>query len=247
MIDRDLYRASASTSTAQPADRCGDSSLSPASAESSKRFRRLPRALQPRAITLKLAVEQGLIERAERELDRRAEQDANGCFGYFPALVGAPDIFHDLPESLAFAERLPSIDVEGQRLFFNFLRRSRVKQCAQAALHLDSDAKTALTGDPSSLQSRLVLRLLLNLSATFSRSFTYADIDTSSVLLETRGGYVCCRGPIAIRMLRAVTLAPRLGPMTQGVLIYTNRVLHSGADDENGHFVAGFGREDPVR
>jgi len=49
----------------------------------------------------------------------------------------------------------------------------------------------------------------------------------------------------ASALAHARSTAEALGPEIAGcgVLVYTNRVLYSGDDDDNGHFVAGFGRE----
>jgi hypothetical protein len=74
----------------------------------------------------------------------------------------------------------------------------------------------------------------------------YADLDTSGLCLEAKGGYVFCSDVMATDAVRTLVLAPRVGRAAHGVLVYTNWVLHSGADDEAGPFVAGFERDDPI-
>jgi hypothetical protein len=38
-------------------------------------------------------------------------------------------------------------------------------------------------------------------------------------------------------------IPPRYGASVNGLVFVSNRVLHSGVDDERGHFIAAYGRE----
>jgi hypothetical protein len=195
-------------------------------------------------VSIALAIRPERIERVAHELDVRARDDPNRCFGYFPGMAQVPHIEHDLPASRAFAQDVPSLRLEEKDLFFNFLRLSRMKQPAKDAFHLDSDAATALTGDQGTLTTRLVLRLLLNLSAMLARTVAYADVDASTVRIRADGGYLFCYDTVPAAAVRRVILPPRQGLVVSGLLLCTNRVLHAGVDDDEGHFVAAYGRED---
>jgi hypothetical protein len=155
-----------------------------------------------------------------------------------------PGIIGDLPACEAFATRLPQITYGGAAYRFNFLRLSLVQQSADAASHLDSDADTAITGDVATLRQRRILRLLINLSTTVERSLHYLDVDPWSVELAAEGSYLCAAQPAALHRYACVTTVPRLrGSRVHAVAFASNLVLHSGVDDERGHFVAAYGTE----
>lgn len=186
----------------------------------------------------------GVLEAAQAELEQRAAQDSNGCFGYFPALQGKDGIASDLPHCQAFAEAVPSLNHLGGTAIFNFLRLSNRQQSTQPVYHLDTDAATALTGDVETLDERLVCRTLLNLSPDYTRAFTYLDIDPREAELQTTNSYVGLKNPgLYGAHALSVVLQPREGTYVEGVSFFSNRVLHSGQDDKNGHFVAGYGYE----
>jgi hypothetical protein len=204
----------------------------------------LPKYCQPElfAVVLPHAVE--AIERAHEELTLRAKEDANGCFGYFPALEGAEGISNDLPACIAFEATLPKIAYGGMVSLFNFLRLSNRQQYTEPVYHLDTNAATALSGDIATLNSRLVRRMLLNLSPNYSRTLSYLDIDPLSVELESTGSYVKLKNPEEYQDRNVTTvIPPREGSKVHAVGFYSNKVLHSGRDDEFGHFVAGYGYE----
>jgi hypothetical protein len=188
------------------------------------------------------------LERAGRELRKRAAADAHGCFGYFPALRHADGIHSDLPACRAFAATLPEMTLGGMSFSFNFIRASLVQQSSDPAYHLDSDAATAVTGDLSTLDDRLVRRALLNLSPDHPRTLHYLDVDSSSVELVTEGSYVRVARPEELGdfAVRAV-IPPRRDTVLHGIDFYSNKVFHSGTDDEWGHFVAGYGYEVDLR
>lgn len=206
----------------------------------------LQRAFQPIAIEWELPGDEALVTAAGEELRGKAGSDANGCYGYFPGMRGLADIDSDLPHSQAFAEAVPTITIGDKALGFNFVRTSLVQQRGDAPFHLDSDAATALTGDVGTLGSRLVWRLLLNLSGVHPRTLAYLDANIDTVRLSNEGGYIHCEDKAAAATARTHTIAPRAGRLVSGVLFCANRVLHTGRDDENGHFVAGYGCEQPV-
>jgi hypothetical protein len=116
--------------------------------------------LRPRSVELDLEATRHVITAAEDELRLGAIEDRDRCCGYFPALAGMSGIRDEPPACRVFAEALPRISHAGMTYRFNFLRLSLVRQSADPAFHLDSDAATALTGDVSSLSEREVLRLL---------------------------------------------------------------------------------------
>jgi hypothetical protein len=127
---------------------------------------------------------------------------------------------------------------------FNFLRLSLVQQSSEPEFHLDSDAATALTGDAHTVCQRRVLRMVLNLSATSHRALHYLDVDSGSIELIVRGGYVRAAPTewLDEDVLTAV-IPPRHGALVYGLVFVSNRVLHSGVDDASGHFIAAYGIE----
>ena len=131
----------------------------------------------PRPVTITSSLPKQLIEDALEALRHKAISDASACYGYFPSMLGAAGIDHDLPASRRLAESMPVVEIDGRSLHFNFVRLSLVKQLGTSPFHLDSDANTALTGSIATLRHRLVSRLLLNLSSTKS---------THAVFLECR-------------------------------------------------------------
>jgi hypothetical protein len=202
---------------------------------------RLPAALRPALFTTELrAIRQ--LEAAERELQRHAQADAQRCWGYFPALAGCAAIHADLPACREFASAMPEMRVAGARYRFNFIRLSLRCQSQRAAYHLDSDAATALTGDPATLGERLVGRVLLNLSAVAERRLHYLDLDVSAVALTSDGSYVRAADQTQVACHTRCTVVPaRTGRIVHGVAFVANRVLHSGVDGPRGHFVAAYG------
>lgn len=177
----------------------------------------------------------------------RALTDPNRCCGYFPELAGAAAIISDLPACRAFAARLPQVRHGRDRYQFNFLRLSLVQQSADASYHLDSDAAIALTGDVATINGREIRRRLLNLSAHGERRLHYLDLDPDSVELAVDGSYVRVADPEAVRGHGVIATIPRRrGSTVHGLVFTSNRVLHSGVDDEHGHFVAAYGIETGV-
>jgi hypothetical protein len=181
---------------------------------------------------------------AERELRSRAWYDFDKCCGYFPALAGADGIVSDLPACRRFAAEMPQITHGGSVYHFNFLRVSLVQQSREPEFHLDSDSATAVTGDAETLRQRRVLRMVLNLSTSSPRALHYLDVDSRSIQLIFRGGYVkvAQTESLAENVLIAV-IPPRQGASVHGLVFVSNRVLHSGVDDESGHFIAAYGME----
>lgn len=132
----------------------------------------------------------------------------------------------------------------GMTYRFNFLRLSLVRQSADPAFHLDSDAATALTGDVSSLSQREVLRLLLNLSSHEERALHYLDVDPRTTKLVMKGSYVSAKDPDRPQTrARVAVIPPRVGTTVHGLAFASNQVLHSGLDSEHGHFIAVYGIE----
>ncbi len=204
--------------------------------------RRLATVHHPVSVVFDLPRLEKAAADAGSELGRRAALDQDRCCGYFPALEGVRGIASDLPASRALASSLPVIRHDGEDFPFNFLRLSLRQQRTDPAYHLDSDAATALSGDVSTLKVRRVTRLLLNLSSEVPRMLHYLDVDPYSVDLVADGSYVRAADPgeLVERALTAVIPA-RNGPHVAGLLFVANRLLHSGVDDEGGHFVAAYG------
>lgn len=199
----------------------------------------------PTAVELDIPPMAAEVAAVEAELRTRAGSDRDRCFGYFPGLNGASGIASDLPACREYAVRLPQLIVRGVRFRFNFLRLSLVQQSARAAYHLDSDAATAITGDVTTISQRHILRLLLNLSARGERTLHYLNVDPSSVELIGEDGYVRVAEPEAFQPHSLVArIPPRRGSRVHGLVFASNLVLHSGVDDEHGHFVAAYGAEE---
>jgi hypothetical protein len=202
---------------------------------------RLPAALRPAPVTVCLPTT-GQVDAAERELRRHARADDQRCWGYFPSLTGQPGIHTNLPACGDFAAALPEVTAAGATYQFNFLRLSLRCQSPEPAYHLDSDAATALTGDPATLGRRLVGRILLNLSTTEERTLHYLDLDISAAALTRQGSYVRAADQTeAARFAVRATIPPRSGRITHGIAFVANQVLHSGVDGPRGHFVAAYG------
>jgi hypothetical protein len=194
------------------------------------------------AVVLDLPQVSAYAAALESELGAHAASDPDKCCGYFPALHGVPGIHSDLPACRAFATRLPLIRHGGAGYRFNFLRLSLMRQSADPAYHLDSDAATALSGDLATLEQRRVMRLLLNLSSRRERTLHYLDVDPWCVELTADGSYVRAAHPreLSTRALTAVVQA-RCGSRVAGLVFAANLVLHSGVDNADGHFVAAYG------
>jgi hypothetical protein len=176
------------------------------------------------------------------ELAAHAAVDRDRCCGYFPALEGVPGIEADLPACREFATHLPLIRCGGAEYRFNFLRLSLKQQSVDPAYHLDSDAATALTGDVTTLQQRRVVRLLLNLSSENERTLRYLDVEPECVDLVADKSYLRVADPRTLSTrARTAVIPERRGSHVAGFVFAANRVLHSGVDSTNGHFVAAYG------
>jgi hypothetical protein len=208
---------------------------------------RLPAALRPSLLTTELPTIRH-VDAAERELRRHAKADDHRCWGYFPSLTGRPGIHVDLPACRDFASAVPEIIAAGVGYRFNFIRLSLRCQSLEPLYHLDSDAATALTGNPATLHQRLVGRILLNLSQTEDRHLYYLDLDVAAAALTRQGSYVRASARTqAARYAMRATIPPRSGSTVYGITFLANRVLHSGVDGPHGHFVAAYGYDRSVR
>lgn len=202
---------------------------------------RLPAALRPSPVTVELPTIRH-VDDAGRELVRHAQADDHRCWGYFPSLAGRPGIHTDLPACRDFASALPEVIAAGANYQFNFIRLSLRCQSPQPAYHLDSDAATALTGDPATLDQRQVGRILLNLSTTEERSLHYLDLDVSAVAQTREGAYVrAADQTLASRYAVRAAVPPRSGKIAHGISFVASHVLHSGVDGPHGHFIAAYG------
>lgn len=210
---------------------------------------RLPDALRPRPVSIELdAVAVEHVNDAERELARQAQADPDKCWGYFPSLSRQPGIDTGLPACREFASVLPEIASAGTTYQFNFLRLSLVCQSQHAMYHLDSDAATALTGDPATLARREVGRILLNLSTTQHRRLYYLDVDVSAVALDREGSYIRAADQTQVaRYVACAEVPPRSARTAHGISFVASRVLHSGVDGPRGHFVAAYGYDRRAR
>lgn len=207
-------------------------------------MRGLSSEFTPQLVEVALPCPEDAITAVQQELTDKAETDTDKCWGYFPAMANRSGIDTTLPVSQTFVDNVPNLTMNGRILNFNFLRLSLVEQSSDAPYHLDSDAATALTGDTSTIAKRLVWRLLLNLG-THNRTLSYLDVDPFSVELDSTDGYINCPAEyVTSDITNAVVLAPRMGRLVNGVLFCSSRVLHTGKDDEYGHFVAGYGVEE---
>jgi hypothetical protein len=187
------------------------------------------------------------INRAERELRCRAATDEHRCAGFFPSLCGVPDIDCDFPVCRELMSLVPELEHGGKAYQFNFIRLSLVCQASEAAWHIDSDAATALSGGDVDPASRLIHRLLLNLSEARERVLDYLDVDVLTVDLVHDGGYIRpAKTESPLGEARRISVPARDGPVVHGISFVSNRILRSGQDEGGGHFVAAFGFEAPV-
>lgn len=208
----------------------------------------LEERLRPQPVEFDAEAMGEAIIAAQDELRWVAIDDRDRCCGYFPALEGRSGIRTELPACRAFAQALPAISHAGMTYGFNFLRLSLVRQSADPAFHLDSDAATALTGDVGTLNEREVMRLLVNLSSQQARMLHYLDLDPRGDDLVVQGAYVHLKD---LDRVQAHVHVARIPPRTRGTLhglaFTSNRVLHSGLDGEHGHFIAAYGVETAAR
>lgn len=194
---------------------------------------------QPQTHTIQL--DGDLLGAAEAELRQHAETDVDKCFGYFPYMK-SPGIDNQLPACKAVADSAPTLELSGIDLQFNFLRMSLVEQHASGPYHLDSDAATALTGDVHTVLKRQVWRLILNLSSKHTRTLGYLDANPAG-LIKFRENYIYCpKESIPQGAIRDAVIPPRKDGTVHGVLFCSSQVLHTGKDNENGHFVGAYGR-----
>lgn len=201
----------------------------------------LPVIFQPNIVSISVDANfDALITDVETELKKFAQKDINHCWGYFPALT---EKNNGLRAAAALHTEQPTIILNDKELELNFIRLSLVQQKGASPYHMDSDSKTALTGDVDTINSRLVWRLLLNFSLEHSRTLGYLNLDTSKIELTTEGGYIHYTGDTSLYE-KASVLKPRTQTKIHGVLFCASRVLHTGKDDKNGHFVAGYGCEE---
>lgn len=205
-------------------------------------------AYQPRPVQLGGFASIDSIEAAEAELHARAEADPNKCWGYFPGMKDRCGIANDLPVCAQFAEQNSTVELAGFHLplGFNFLRMSVTQQEATDFYHIDSDASTALTGDLTDINERLVWRLLLNLNPKTERNLSYLAIDPSTLELSFGDGFIHYPARPSQADIRSIEIPARKDDHVSGVLFCANRILHSGKDDEAGHFVASYGVEEIV-
>lgn len=114
----------------------------------------LPKQFAPVVVSLAITKDMNeLINTAKRELHTFAEKDPNKCWGYFPALK---EKNNGLTAAKAFHEALPVVDQAGKKLSLNFIRTSLIQQTGSSPFHMDSDSRTALTGNVATINSRLV-------------------------------------------------------------------------------------------
>ena len=199
---------------------------------------------RPQTLQIRMGFDPDVLEAARFELVQRAVKDANRCCGYFPALAGRPGIIDDLPACQRFEAAHPEIETSGFVLRFSFIRISLRRQALDPAYHLDTDAATAVTGDPATLGQRLVRRVLLNLSASQERLLYYLDVDPSATTLAVESSYARLGNEHAREgRERHIAIPRRVADTVHGVNFVANRVLHSGVDDDAGRFVAAYGRE----
>lgn len=205
---------------------------------------RLPIAHHPRLVTVSFTPEQAqLIGAVEAELTSSAQEDEDGCSGYFP---GFKDDSMALPQAAQLANAVPAVSLEGIALQHNFFRLSLKSQPSIFPYHIDSDSVTAVTGSLENLRGIAVVRGLINLSSKHHRELAYLDIDVESArqagCLNERQGYIAYTGEVE-GFEKTVSIPPREGMTAQGVLFWASQVLHGGRDGQAGHFVAGYGLE----
>jgi hypothetical protein len=199
---------------------------------------------RPQVFQIRMGLEPDVLEAARCELVQRAARDTDQCCGYFPALAGRQGILDELPACKRFAAAYPEIELNGFTLRFSFMRLSLRRQASAPAYHLDTDAATAVTGDPATLEERLVRRALVNFSASQERVVHYLDLDASTTTLTVESSYAHL-GDENVRQgrERRIAIPRRVGDIVHGVNFVANRVLHSGVDGHTGHFVAAYGRD----
>lgn len=205
----------------------------------------LPLQFQPKLVQLDLPCDEVLLNEVETELKAKAAADEFKCFGYFPGMQSKADLEYSLPACEKFAEVLGRLTVENKAFDFSFLRMSLIQQQGLASYHVDSDPSAALTGDVKMVEQHLIWRLLLNLNVAHHRNTAYLDVDVSAVELTNTNGYIhLAETAVPEDRRKHVTIPARKGLTVSAALFCASRVLHAGQDDEFGHFVAGYGKEE---
>ena len=199
---------------------------------------------QPRLVSLVLPGLSSVLLAAKQELIDKTKADANKCMGYFPGLKKSPlakAVDFDFPSCREFAEAFPSVQLGNETFMFNFVRMSLVRQAGDFPFHLDTDAASAMGGTEQTIATKEVWRILLNMSDTGSRKLEYIDQPSEDFEIEFHKGYLHTPDKEALNFVRSVDLLPRRGDTVSAVVLCASKVLHTGRDDDKGHFVAGYG------
>ncbi len=205
-------------------------------------MKQLDRSLYPEINLFEFPVDSGLIDAVYDELSSKAAQDHHQCMGYFPGIIGK-NIDADFDKTKKFEAEIPSITVNGVKQELNFVRLSLARQAGTFDYHIDSSAAGASYTDPYNFVGKTIWRTIINLGQR-PRVVGYLDIDPSSVVLKREGqlqGYNA--DSVDDELCKEITLPPRSLAVASGVTFMSDRVLHVGRDDANGHFIAAYGAE----
>ena len=178
-----------------------------------------------------------LVNRTARELRTRANNDETGCYGYFPG-VNFPGVEHNLPASIALADAVPKVQVEELVASFSWLRFAVTPQFGYGEFHLDANSGSGV-GDMS---EKTCWRVVVNLS-TEPRALRYLNVDPTSIDLKNVGNHRYSEGVLPDEYKARLDIPGHSRKGFFGAVLAVNRVLHSGADTEQGHFLASYGVE----
>lgn len=214
--------------------------IKPNAAKVPRKMRALKYSARPICTAFELDEHLGLIEAAHDELEERAVFDRDLCMGYFPAIQGQGESA-DLPHCRELAESLPHIQISnGLPLGFDWLRLSLKKQPKKAPYHLDLSRGTGMSSVEG---AKRITRLLLNFSPDFSRKIGYLVVDPLDAPLKADNGFRIYDGDPPSRAARTLIIPPRQRGMVFGAIIEVTNVLHSGIEEEDGHFLASYSTE----
>lgn len=182
--------------------------------------------------------DESVIVSAENELAKMAARQAQGSWGYFPHDI--PDV-HGLTASVAFVNANSHLTIADRNLPFSWLRVAVQKQTALQPLHLDGDPGAGFTRtiDPS----RRIWRAVMNLSTQHERVFGFSLTDPWSRSMKLDHGYFYLEDEDP-EMVQKVVIPPREGRLAHGLLVCVSQLLHTGIDDEHGHFLVSYAADE---
>jgi hypothetical protein len=181
-----------------------------------------------------------LLSGVTDELEFNALSDIDACSVYSSYANGGSN--RGLVLSEKFARQNSALPMNGLEDFsFGFLQLSLFPQKSMHGLYVESNSVSGI--GEQTLHSRS-WRAILNLGH-YARKMTYSVQPLSQLELVDVGGLRTC-DDYNTKLVRSLILPPRNSGRVFGLTFCASEVLHGGLDDENGHFIASYGLEEPL-